>query len=195
MQLIVISSAESVSNEVQTLTGMLAQGAQVHIRKPDASEYTLYSLLEKLPMQYRGQLSLHGDQKTAQRFKLGGLHLKSNQSLASAEEWEGRLSKSYHAVEEIEAEAGTLDYCFLSPVFDSISKAGHRAAFDHEALKDALTKRSISTPVYALGGMNAERIPAAQALGFDGAAVLGTIWQENDHEKRMQVFEKLHAYA
>lgn len=57
---------------------------------------------------------------------------------------------SLHSLQELSEDLQGLDYAFLSPIFDSISKPGYTAAFDAEALRDALSKATC--PIIALGG-------------------------------------------
>ena len=72
-----------------------------------------------------------------------------------------------------------MDYVFLSPVFDSISKTGYAAAFpDGAELSDRLICSRY--PVYALGGVTRERLEEVHALGFAGAALLGAVWEAAD---------------
>lgn len=72
------------------------------------------------------------------------------------------------------------DYCFLSPIFDSISKSGYRAAFDCSTLAAALATTLAARKVIALGGVTAGHLPELAGLGFKGAAFLGAIWQGTD---------------
>lgn len=67
------------------------------------------------------------------------------------------------------------DYLFLSPIFDSISKAGYRSAFSHEQLQRAADEGVIDRKVIALGGVTPERIPYLHSLGFGGVAMLGAL--------------------
>lgn len=62
-------------------------------------------------------------------------------------------------------------YATLSPIFDSISKQGYKAAFNFDELQSALSK--LKLPVIALGGVTPEKIPLLTTLGFKGAAMLG----------------------
>ena len=57
---------------------------------------------------------------------------------------------SLHSLQELSEDLQGLDYAFLSPIFDSISKPGYTAAFDAEALRHALSKATC--PIIALGG-------------------------------------------
>ena len=81
----------------------------------------------------------------------------------------GLVSRSCHSLDELTAEA---NYLFLSPIFDSISKPGYRAAFSAEELRGKVDGR-----VFALGGVTFEQLPYIQELGFGGAAMLGAAWR------------------
>ena len=75
--------------------------------------------------------------------------------------WPGlTISTALHRLEQLQQEHGSLDYAFLSPIFDSISKAGYSAAFDHKELSAAVAQAPM--PVYALGG---KASPAAPMTG------------------------------
>eukprot|EP00955_Chlamydomonas_euryale_P105067 365611-Chlamydomonas_euryale.AAC.10 len=92
-------------------------------------------------------------------------------------------STSFHSLQQLEVDWGPdLNYAFLSPIYDSISKKGYSAAgFDPVELSLALS--GCKTPLVALGGITAERVGAAADAGFDGVAVLGAVWQ-SDHPER-----------
>lgn len=88
-------------------------------------------------------------------------------------------SASLHTLADVAAVDGSLyDYVFLSPVFDSISKAGVAAApFPRDALAAALA-RAAPVPVLALGGVDGANAAAVAAAGFGGAALLGCVWAD-----------------
>jgi len=91
--------------------------------------------------------------------------------------WQG----SAHSFEELEKLE--TDICFLSPVFDSISKFGYKAKYNHQELKDGIAAwKKLNRPqkLFALGGVDAENIAELASLGFDGAAVLGAVWHSPD---------------
>jgi thiamine-phosphate pyrophosphorylase len=67
------------------------------------------------------------------------------------------------------------DYVFLSPIFDSISKAGYKSAFTEEMLKEASDKGIIDEKVVALGGVTFDKIPYLKKLNFGGAAMMGIL--------------------
>jgi thiamine-phosphate pyrophosphorylase len=94
-------------------------------------------------------------------------------------------SRSCHDLATLRATLGQYDSMFFGPVFPSISKPGHGLSdnFSTSGLSSLLSSRTPNerrTTVLALGGVTAERLPQVRALGFDGVAVLGAVWQADD---------------
>jgi len=87
--------------------------------------------------------------------------------------WQG----SAHSFEELK-EMGNREIVLLGPVFDSISKRGYKSKFSKEELKAGISQWHGKAKLYALGGINAENISELKELGFDGAAVLGGVWND-----------------
>jgi thiamine-phosphate pyrophosphorylase len=85
------------------------------------------------------------------------------------------FSTSLHSWEELEMiEGAGLSYVFMSPVFDSISKPGYTA-------NPSLLQRPAGPypcKVIGLGGIDKNRIGELVRGGWDGAAVLGWIWED-----------------
>lgn len=86
-----------------------------------------------------------------------------------------RHSCSAHSWEEVRRWGDAVDYLFLSPLFDSISKKGYKASVEpREAARELAVSRSCR--IVALGGIAPGNIVCTATLGFDGAAVLGALW-------------------
>jgi len=89
------------------------------------------------------------------------------------------ISTSFHSLGQLDEDYGSLDYAFLSPMFDSISKSKYYSAgFDTEELRTTL--KALHFPVIALGGIDDNKISRLHKLGFKGAAILGAIWNSED---------------
>lgn len=92
------------------------------------------------------------------------------------------LSTGMHTLEErcellqVNQPGLAYDYVLVSPLFDSISKAGYRA---NAALwQHGRDRGSEFRPrLIAMGGMQAANLLAIKNAGFDGAALMGAIWQ------------------
>ena len=65
------------------------------------------------------------------------------------------VSTAFHSLQQVQADYGSLDYAFLSPIFNSISKAGYQAAFDLDELAESVQTSHI--PLIALGGQYMKR--------------------------------------
>ncbi|WP_404818013.1 thiamine phosphate synthase [Reichenbachiella ulvae] len=116
-----------------------------------------------------------------------GLHWKSHQKVNQSA---SLRSKSFHSIEEINEEDAKLDYAFLSPIFNSISKQGYKAAFDVSILGEALNMKH-PFPIYALGGIDWNNFKQAQEMGFAGFAMLGAFWNMNDNERRFKLLKQI----
>ena len=81
------------------------------------------------------------------------------------------MTKSCHSLDEISLAEG-YDYVTLSPIYDSISKAGYKAKFDIDSLRPVIAGRK----VIALGGVTPEKFGELAEKGFSGASLLGYIW-------------------
>lgn len=96
-------------------------------------------------------------------------------------------STSLHSLQDVRQDWQNLDYAFLSPVFDSISKEGYNAAcFHSQELSNALQHAQM--PVYALGGVSVDKVHAVRAMGFQGIGLLGAVWAAEDPPAALQQF-------
>lgn len=152
----------------------------VHIRKPGATQDEISRLIESLPTHLHSRLKLHSHFSLVERFNLRGAHLNSRCPEAPGNC--GLLSRSCHSLEEVQLISDEYEYVTLSPVFDSISKPGYRAAFSisesqSESNLQRLNRNNLSTNVIALGGIEPKHFPLLREAGFAGAAMLGFIWE------------------
>jgi thiamine-phosphate pyrophosphorylase len=181
-KLIVITPEKNHPKEFELITSLFENGLQaLHVRKPQASENKLRDYLKKIPKKFYKRLVIHSHYKLAKEFKLKGVHLtekakktkRINPSLKI-------ISTSFHTTTDISKGRRKYQYVFLSPVFDSISKTGYKSNFDLENLEPFLKKHK---NVIALGGVNTKNIKKVKEVGFNGAAVIGTIWQSKSPTK------------
>lgn len=139
---IAITKPEIISSEADMISSLLVNGLDyVHIRKPEASLRDIRNLIEDIPYRLRKRLRLHGHFELFNDFNLGGAHLNSRCPVAPQAAC--RLSKSCHSIEELNG-CEDYEYVTLSPIFDSISKAGYHSAFDINDLKDKIYSKRYS---------------------------------------------------
>ncbi|RYY19760.1 MAG: thiamine phosphate synthase [Cytophagaceae bacterium] len=190
-QLVVISAAEYHSTELAVLPQLFEAGLAVfHVRKPAWSRAEMAAYLQAIPGQYHGRLVLHAHYELALHYPVKGIHLteKARQDAAIGRlllQLPGRsVSASFHSLAAVSQHRRRYDYVFLSPVFDSLSKAGYASGLDLAEVA-AFLPRLAARPGYrpavlALGGIAAQNLRLVRQAGFAGAAALGTIWQSPD---------------
>ena len=190
MRLIIISPPEDYPQEPRVVDRILRQSpATLHLRKPGREKNGLAAYLQEIPAGLHGRIMVHGHPDLLDRFALKGIHFTQRQRTREPQAIRRlrqerptiRISSAFHRIADVPAAAGPFDYVLLSPVFDSISKPGYRAAFDRRELRRFLA--AAAQPVVALGGIDGRRIGEAAALGFAGVAVLGAVWSGKNPEK------------
>lgn len=175
MKLIVITTPYLFEGESRILSLLFQAGMErLHLRKPQSTINELRILLEALPSAYHSRIVLHDHFELMTEYKLAGIHLNSRNHTIP-EGFTGSISRSCHSLDEIQ-ENRELDYVFLSPLFQSISKEGYGSGFSLEVLRKAATNGLINEKVIALGGMDQTTIPLIESFHFGGVAVLGALW-------------------
>uniref|UniRef100_A0A7S0X0U7 Thiamine phosphate synthase/TenI domain-containing protein n=1 Tax=Chlamydomonas leiostraca TaxID=1034604 RepID=A0A7S0X0U7_9CHLO len=149
-RLVVITPpSASIPDEPRWLNQMLDAGLEAaHVRKPGWSEEQLRAYVSQISLQHRPKLRIHSHHHLANEMGIGGIHYPAavlpKLPLQPALTAEGRQllqSTSFHMLSDLQGKGhyGALDYAFLSPVFDSISKQGYTAAaFDRGQLRARL---------------------------------------------------------
>lgn len=206
MKLIVVSSAYDIENEIGLIELMFRKGMdKFHLRKPNYTTKDYETFLDRLHPKFRKHIIIHSRHNMAFRYKLKGINLGRNHKRTKLKTfWKVFKMKlinkklivtsEFDSLTQFNASRYPYDYVMLSPVYDSISKKGKRSKFNHSRLKKAFkTKKNYE--VYAGGGITADRIAHCQELGFDGVAVMGSIWESEDpiasFEKCLNVCNKL----
>ncbi len=173
MKVIVITSPEKVEDETVVCNLLFSKGLEIlHLRKPDADTSVYEDFIRRIEPHYRSRIVVHDHYHLAMQYHLRGIHLKSGQATRYREFADLKISISCHSIKEIEALPFQAEYCFLSPIFDSISKPGYQSHF--EKLPNL---SGINIPVIALGGITPERLDLCRTAGFSGIAVLGYLWE------------------
>ncbi|CAG5069060.1 Thiamine-phosphate synthase [Dyadobacter sp. CECT 9623] len=196
MKIIIISRPDFFPGEGNAINRLFQDGmVNLHLRKPECSREDLCELIKSIDPDYHSRLSLHQHHDLAAEFGIKGLHFPEKQREATGEEiWRDlvakgyRLSTSIHDLAELERLSDAFSYTFFGPVFDSISKAGYKGVLDEDFV---LAKNRNAPKVIALGGINASNIQKIQGMNFDGAALLGAVWQENQSLKSIESIKSI----
>lgn len=195
MDITVISRPDIFPGEELAIKLLLDNGADyVHIRKPDLKSSSVAALLDRIPEEYYGRLVLNGNFDLLSDYDIGGVHL-NRRNPAPPAGYKGKVGYSCHSFEELLLRRDEMDYCLLSPIYDSISKNGYASAFSHHILTDAATKGIINDKVVALGGITPQRVTAIKSYRFGGFAVLGYVWDSPTLDTIKDKIKLLRKYA
>jgi thiamine-phosphate pyrophosphorylase len=157
----------------------------IHVRKPEATQSQVASLLSQLSAQERRCVMIHDFFPLAPQFGLRGIHLNGRHSQIPVYIHSGfKVSCGCHSFGELMTQKARtdadglplMDYLFLSPIFDSISKHGYRSTFAPQVLAEAGKRGVIDQRVVALGGVRPAKFDQLSQWHFGGAAMLGNLW-------------------
>lgn len=191
MLLIVITPAEDVDNELDIVGALFASGLQLlHLRKPGYSIGQYRNYISSIDPSYHARIVVHDHFALFAEFGLSGIHLNSTMK-ADKQVWFdispialSSVSTSFHSWDELQGNDVPYRYIFISPVFDSISKQGYKAGVDLAGAKQLKLqyplKDKFLPQIVALGGVGKNEIRLLKETGFDGAAMLGYVWQSAD---------------
>lgn len=182
-ELVVISDPGMLAGEAALIQQLFEAGLEYfHLRKPAVGEQAVRQLLDAIPAMYHQRIALHGFHHLAEEYEIRRLHFTEQHRRATDEvTWAPLKDKGYllstsvHDLQTLQHLPRLFSYTFFSPVFDSISKQEYKGvALDDFYIRD----EQKPVPVIALGGINAENIEKVADMNFDGAAVLGALWNE-----------------
>ncbi len=179
--LIVITNETDPENETTLMNELFSEGlGLLHLRKPNWSLVQQQFFLERIDPAFLNKISVHQHHETISQFGLKYFHVSENLRkkksayVRATATQDLNYSTSFHNYSDLQLESHLWDYCFLSPVFDSISKSDYKSPFE----KDFTIENDLYQRVFALGGINKNNFEKVFEKGFYGAAVLGSIWSE-----------------
>lgn len=152
-----------------------------HLRKPTWSLAQIHEFLTQFNEDELSRIAVHVEEphfaEIHKRYPQVRMHLKSHQlHLYSPDKV---MSHAIHSLDELSevSQYPELGLLFLSPIYPSISKQDYQVDWDFPTVSDSL---SLTKPeVIALGGVQAHHFQELQAMGFSGAALLGSVWRKS----------------
>lgn len=168
---------------------LLNEGADsILLRKPGRQEEEYEQLLLDTDPDYYNRIMIAEHPALCERYNLQGIHFGeaargrlTKEIIAGYRQKDWLLSTSIHSADTLQLASNDWDQLLLSPVFDSISKAGYKAVMDNNFRLD---KNGYTGHVLALGGINHLTTGYARIMLFDGIALLGAIWEEPSRSVR-----------
>ena len=187
MDIVVISPEARDPREVPAMERFFAAGLErYHVRKPSWTAPELEEWLLGLPEGWRPSIILHEHHPLVEKLGLGGRHDKDTADAGSP----AGASRSCHDIASLRRHLSAYDSILFGPVFPSLTKPGYGPApgfpwYELWALfrqKNRAERTGSRRParVLAIGGITAQRLSRCSEIGFDGAAVLGAVWNHPD---------------
>lgn len=194
--LVVVSNPTAVANEAQIINHLFDEGlTHFHLRKPDWTEQEIASLIKQINPEHYSKIAMHQHHQLGSELGIKRLHYTEHIRIATADEVFNEqlkngfvLTTSIHTISTYYELPGQFTYTFLGPVFGSISKVNYKAIDENKRI---LEQPKTSTKLIALGGITDVNGHLPFEWGFDGIAVLGSIWEEKNNE--VSNFKKIKA--
>lgn len=197
MKLIVITKPTFFVEEDKILANLFEEGLDnLHLCKPGSSPMYSERLLTLLGEDLANKITVHHHFYLKEEYKLRGIHIDDARTEPPAG-YKGNITRTCHAVSELQEAKKHSNYVFLQSIFDSQTVESEKQSFTAEELKEASRQGLIDKKVYALGGMNIDNVKYAKDLGFGGVVICGDLWNrfdihnELDYKELLLHFERL----
>lgn len=164
----------------------------IHFRKPFLSREDYFLELSKLSPLTLSKTMLHEHHELAVEFDAKGIHYKSNQPLRPVA---SKLisSKGFHDFDTLLNEGNYHHYCFISPLFSSISKNNYHSPFTTLEIEKRLSEaQEKNITVIGLGGISDLNIEQWKKWNLAGVGLLGYIWESENPVKQFERILKIH---
>jgi thiamine-phosphate pyrophosphorylase len=153
--------------------------------------YEQASLLVALARRHGARLIVNDRCDLALAVEADGVHLgQDDLPLALARTMLGPhrlIGISTHRPEQVvAATAGGADYIGYGPIFTPLSKADHEAVVGLDGLRAIRTLTTL--PVFAIGGITLEQVPAVMRAGANGVAVISALMHAADVTRTARAF-------
>jgi thiamine-phosphate pyrophosphorylase len=194
--LIVVSDPVAHENEAALINLMFDEGLELlHVRKPGSRAKDIRDLVDKIKTGYYSKLVFHQHHDLAKDYGISRLHFNETNRKNVIGRMPGpgfRLSTSIHAYNDLKDLSPSFDYAFLGPVFDSISKKNYKAV---DFIDDMCCHEERNIKLIAIGGITKDNLQQAFKRGFNGVAVLGSVWGSKDPvQEFVQIKERCRSY-
>ena len=174
-RLLVITPEGPYPQEAQWVNRLFENGLEtLHLRKPGWNEQQLRAFLGQVEECHHPQIMLHGSASLLSKVRVKGVHFQQH-TLPQAKPAYS-VSCSVHTWQELLLLEERVDYAFVSPFFNSISKKGYAANPSLQVVPSHARRQK----AVALGGIDCNTIEKVRGMGIGGAAILGAVWQTAD---------------
>jgi thiamine-phosphate pyrophosphorylase len=166
----------------EVMEEILAAGARlIQYRAKGLSPQEAYreaQLLREITGRYGAHLIVNDNIDLASAIGADGVHLgQEDLPISNARRLLGKgriVGLSTHNVEEAEAAlVEGADYIGLGPIYPTGTKKTARTPLGPEGIRRV--RKAVNLPIYAIGGINMDRLPDVMTAGADGVAVISAL--------------------
>lgn len=177
MKKIILTHEHFLNGEDELIKALIDDGLYaVHIRKSEATIEEMEDFMKKFDSFYRAYFVMHNHYSLVEKYAMKGMHYSDYKDIPEERgEWY-TYSTSCHSTDEVDEVKDLVDYAFLSPIFDSISKPGYVSSWkDKKDITNFLMNHE-GCEVIALGGVDQSKVMDVKHLCFDGYVMKGSVW-------------------
>lgn len=185
MKLVILTKSTFFVEEDKILATLFEEGMDnLHLYKPDSSPMFAERLLSLLPNGYYNKITVHDHFYLKNEYNLAGIHVDTPDMMPQTG-YRGKIGMTCTSLSQLKPIKKKANYVFLKNIFDCIEFKEEKASFSIQELKEASSQGLIDKKVFAMGGMNIERVKMAKELGFGGIVVCGDLWNRFDIHNQM----------
>jgi len=137
------------------------------------------AFLQQVPEAFWNRIVLEEQRDLVLSRKLAGFQMIPGDRIPPRWPKTAALSLKCHSYDEMRSTPKGCHYLFLSPIFPSVSKRDYVPQRTHREFQVIVERWRAEggCPVYGLGGITPQNAAHVRALGFDGMAFIGSVWE------------------
>ncbi len=137
------------------------------------------AFLQQVPEVFWNRIVLEEQPDLVLSRKLAGFQMLPGDRIPPRWPKTAALSLKCHSYDEMRSTPKGCHYLFLSPIFPSVSKRDYVPQRTHREFQVIVERWRAEggCPVYGLGGITPQNAAHVRALGFDGMAFIGSVWE------------------
>ena len=190
MKITVISHWENIPNEFDLIHQLFEAGLEhFHLRKPSMGIHKQEEFIKNIDREFYPRMVVHCYYTQALKFNMAGIHLPEHER----EHWTSynmmeigkrhhdrgqTMSTAVHRLRDLENLEECFDYVHVSPVYKSLTKPHYLPKENWIEVVPELKEKK--REIIGLGGVQVDNIEKIYNAGFDGIALLGSIWLDAD---------------
>lgn len=181
---IIISSPVNVENEISRINKILdSEIWAFHLRKPGLDINSYRNFIEQIDTDNYKNIIISDFPELVFEYNLKGFHISGRNFEYYSDKYIQQLinnnyiiNTSSHSFEELESIPEWCNQTYFGPVFSSISKQGYLPKYTLSEIENFIKNTARKTKIIALGGMSEHNAKQVINAGFDGYALLGSVW-------------------